>query len=122
MTKPVQIPVITPMVTSPPFLCLASLYNYPFILALTLLHIVILTILFRLFHQYCSDLAETKRPRTRPILLTLPTPKGGGFLRGTHSRELDSRRVRPKPPSHSLEIESVVTFAQNIRRAVGVGI
>ena len=53
--------------------------------------------------------------------LTPPTPKGGGFLRGTHSRELYSQRVRQKPSSHSLDIESVVTFAQDVGRSVGLG-
>ena len=55
------------------------------------------------------------------LCLTLPTPKGGGFLRGTHSRELYSQRVRQKPSSHSLDTESVVTFAQDVGRSVGLG-
>ncbi len=67
--------------------------------------------------------SETRDPDTRhsQTRLTLPTPKGGGFLRGTHSRELYSQRVRQKPSSHSLDIESVVTFAQDVGRSVGLG-
>ena len=78
---------------------------------------------FDVIDRFFSSYGTNHPDISRAIMpLTLPTPKGGGFLRGTHSRELDSQRVRQKPSSHSLEIESMVTFAQDIRRAVGVGI
>jgi len=35
--------------------------------------------------------------------LTRPTPKGGGFLRGTHARELYSQRVSQTPAIQSPE-------------------
>ncbi len=60
--------------------------------------------------------------RSSLMLLTLPTAKAGGFLRGTHSRELYSQGVCQKPPSHSLVLESVVTFTQDVGRSIDIGV
>ena len=44
------------------------------------------------------------------------------FLRGTDLPQLYLQRVGPKPSSHSLDINSVVTFAQDIRPTIHVGV